>query len=347
MLVRLPQHNPQRRWGQDIEYDAGEAPELGLELYEDDSRSIVTENRSPDLSFRYNLTPYRGCAHGCAYCYARQTHEYLGFGIGTDFERRLVVKPRAAELLRETFEDKRWRGGLLVISGNTDAYQPLEQSLGLTRACLEVCAEYGNPVHIITKGCLVERDLDVLQRLMQRTSVGVSISVTFWDAEVARAIEPYAPPPRRRVETIRRLSAAGIPVMLHVAPVIPGLSDCDVVPIMEACRAAGAISAMMMPVRLPGGVAEVFEERLTQRLPLKRDKVLARIREMRGGRLNESRFFLRQRGEGQYARALEQMFDATLRRLGYGPFPEPRTDTFVRPPRSNEQPRSGDQLRLF
>jgi DNA repair photolyase len=341
VLVRLPQHNPERRWGQDIEYDAGEVPELALELYEDDSRSIVTENESPDLSFRYNLTPYRGCAHGCAYCYARQTHEYLGFGIGADFERRLVIKPRAAELLRETFEQKRWRGDLLVISGNTDAYQPIEARLGLTRACLEVCAEYANPVHIITKGCLIERDIDVLQRLMQRTSVGVSISVTFWDAEVCRAIEPYAPPPSRRVETIRRLSAAGVPVLLHVAPVIPGLSDRDVVPIMEASREAGAISAMMMPVRLPGGVAEVFEQRLAERLPLKREKVLARIREMRGGRLNESRFFLRQRGRGQYSRALEQMFEATSHRLGFGPFPEPRTDTFRRPARK------GDQLDLF
>jgi DNA repair photolyase len=341
VLVRLPRYNPERRWGQDVEYDAGEAPELGLELYEDDSRSIVTENESPDLSFRYNLTPYRGCAHGCAYCYARQNHEYLGFGIGADFERRLVIKPRAAELLRETFEQKRWRGELLVISGNTDAYQPIEARLGLTRACLEVCAEYANPVHIITKGCLVERDLDVLERLMRRTSVGVSISVTFWDADVARAIEPYAPPPQRRVETIRRLSAAGVPVLLHVAPVIPGLSDRDVVPIMEASREAGAISAMMMPVRLPGGVAEVFEQRLSERLPLKRDKVLARIREMRGGRLNESRFFLRQRGQGQYSRALEQMFAATSTRLGFGPFPEARTDTFVRPAQS------GDQLELF
>jgi DNA repair photolyase len=252
-----------------------------------------------------------------------------------------VIKPRAAELLRETFEAERWQGDLLVISGNTDAYQPIEARLGLTRACLEVCAEYGNPVHIITKGSLVERDLDVLGRLLERSSVGVSISVTFWDAEVARAIEPYAPPPRRRIETIRRLSAAGVPVLLHVAPVIPGLSDRDVVPIMEAAREAGAVSAMMMPVRLPGGVAEVFEQRLSERLPLKRDKVLARIREMRGGRLNESRFFLRQRGEGQYARALEQMFEATCKRLGFGPFPEPRTDAFERPPRA------GAQLQLF
>jgi DNA repair photolyase len=341
VLVRLPQYNPERRWGQDIEYEPGETPELGLELYEDDSRSIITANESPDLSFRFNLTPYRGCAHGCAYCYARQTHEYLGFGIGADFERKLVVKRRAPELLRETFESERWRGDLLVISGNTDAYQPIEAQLGLTRACLEVCAEYANPVHIITKGCLVERDLDVLQRLQRRTSVGVSISVTFWDADVARAIEPYAPPPRRRVETIRRLSAAGVPVMLHVAPVIPGLSDRDVVPIMEASRQAGAVSAMMMPVRLPGGVAEVFEQRLAERLPLKHDKVIARIREMRGGRLNESRFFLRQKGQGQYSRTLEQMFEATSRRLGFGPFPEPRTDTFTRPPRA------GDQLALF
>lgn len=341
MLRRLPRYDPERQFGRSIEYEPGEAPEQGLELYEDASQSIITENDSPDLSFRFNLTPYRGCAHGCAYCYARPTHEYLGFGIGTDFERRLVAKPRAPELLRAALERPSWRGDLLVISGNTDAYQPLEARMGLTRACLEVCAEYGNPVHVITKASLIERDLDVLTRLNASASVGVSISVTFWDEVTARAIEPYAPPPRRRVETIRRLSAAGIPVMVHVAPLIPGLSDRDLVPILEACRDAGACSAMMMPLRLPGAVAEVFDERLSKTLPHVRDKVLSRVREMRGGRLNESRFFARQRGQGRYAQALEQMFEATTRRLGYGPFPEPRCDRFRRPARS------GAQLRLF
>jgi DNA repair photolyase len=341
VLRPLPLSNPRNRFERtETEYDPGELPEASLEIYEDDTGSILSENDSPDLSFRYSINPYRGCAHGCAYCYARPSHEYLGFGSGTDFERRLVVKPRAPELLAQAFERKSWRGDLLVVSGNTDAYQPIEARFELTRRCLEVCAEYRNPVHIITKGTLVERDLDVLARLAEHASVGVSVSVTFWDDAVARAIEPYAPPPRRRIETIRRLSAAGIPVIVHVAPLILGLSDRDLVPILEAAREAGAISAMSMPVRLPGSVAEVFEARLRQFLPLAAEKVLTRTREMRGGKLNDSRFFSRQHGQGEYARTLERIFEATARRLGYRPFPEPRTGTFRRVS-------AGRQLRLF
>jgi DNA repair photolyase len=331
VLRPLPLSNPRNRFERAAtEYDPGESPESPLELYQDDTASILSENDSPDLSFRYGINPYRGCAHGCAYCYARPSHEYLGFGSGTDFERRLVVKPRAPELLAQAFERKSWRGDLLVVSGNTDAYQPIEARFELTRRCLEVCADYRNPVHIITKSTLVERDLDVLARLAEHASVGVSVSVTFWDDAVARAIEPYAPPPRRRVETIRRLSEAGIPVMVHVAPLILGLSDRDLVPILEAAREAGAISAMSMPVRLPGNVAEVFEARLRQFLPLAAEKVLTRTREMRGGKLDDSRFFSRQHGQGEYARTLERIFEATVRRLGYRPFPEPRLGTFRR-----------------
>jgi DNA repair photolyase len=320
-----------------IEYDPGEAPESGLEIYEDQSKSIISENDSPDLSFRHSINPYRGCAHGCAYCYARPSHEYLGFGSGTDFERRLVIKPRAAELLKEAFDKPSWQGGLLVLSGNTDCYQPIEARFELTRRCLMVCRDYANPVHIITKGTLIERDIELLQELHARASVGVSVSVTFWDAEVARAIEPYVPTPSRRIETIRRLSAAGLPVVVHVAPVIVGLSDRDVIPIMEAARAAGAISAMMMPVRLPGSVAEVFEARLREALPLRAERVLSRIREMRGGKLNDPRFGSRQRGEGQYAAALRQLFAATHTRLRYVDFPEPRRGSFRRPSKTSPQ----------
>jgi DNA repair photolyase len=332
MLRRLPLANPVNRWERaHVEYDEGEVPEVGLEIYEDQSKSIISENDSPDLSFRYSINPYRGCAHGCAYCYARPSHEYLGFGSGTDFERRLVVKLGAAALLRQAFDKPSWRGELLVMSGNTDCYQPIEARYELTRRCLEVCLDYHNPVHIITKGTLIERDIELLQALHERASVSVSVSVTFWDGEVARAIEPYVPTPRRRVETIRRLSEAGIPVVVHVAPVIVGLSDRDVIPILEAAREAGAQAAMMMPVRLPGSVAEVFEARLRQALPLRAERVLSRIREMRGGKLNESRFGLRQRGEGKYVEALTKVFDATCARLGYGELPERKTGTFRRP----------------
>lgn len=332
MLRRLPLANPVNPYQRaHVEYDEGEAPEVGLEIYEDQSKSIISENDSPDLAFRYSINPYRGCAHGCAYCYARPSHEYLGFGSGTDFERRLVVKLEAAELLRRAFDKPSWRGELLVMSGNTDCYQPIEARYELTRRCLEVCFDYHNPVHIITKGTLIERDIELLQALHERASVSVSVSVTFWDAEVARAMEPIVPSPRRRVETIRRLSAAGIPVVVHVAPVIVGLSDRDVIPILEAAREAGALAAMMMTVRLPGSVAEVFEARLRQALPLRAERVLSRIREMRGGKLNESRFGLRQRGEGKYADALQKVFDATCTRLGYGELPERKTGTFRRP----------------
>jgi DNA repair photolyase len=341
-MRRLPLDNPIQRFERThVEYEPGETPERGLELYADHGRSIISENDSPDLSFRYSLNPYRGCAHGCAYCYARPSHEYLGFGSGSDFERRLVYKPQAAQLLRDAFEKKAWRGELLVMSGNTDCYQPIERRLQLTRACLEVCRDYRNPVHIITKGTLVERDLDLLAELNARASVGVSVSVTFWDEEVARALEPYAPAPRRRSETIRRLSERGLPVMVHVAPVIVGLSDRDVIPILEAARAAGAISAMMAPVRLPGSVAEIFEARLSRALPLRAPRVLARIRETRGGRLNDSRFGSRMRGEGSYLAALRRAFEASRRRLGYATFPEPRSSGFRRPVSR------GPQLGLF
>jgi DNA repair photolyase len=342
MLRRLELHNPKSRFSErEIEYDEGEVPEQGLVVLEDDSRSILSENSSPDLPFRFSLNAYRGCAHGCSYCYARPSHEYLGFGAGTDFERRIVFKPHAAVLLRERFEHQSWRGELIAISGNTDAYQPLESKLRLTRKCLEVCAEYKNPVHIITKSALVERDIDIFERLRDEASIGVSVSVTSFDAEVSRLIEPYAPPPSRRIEIIRRLSERKIPVLVHIAPWIPGLTDRDIVPILEATRDAGAISAMAQPVRLPGATEQVFVERLERDFPLQAPKVLARIRDLRSGKLNDTRFHSRMKGEGSYAETITSVFRATCIRLGFAPFPHAREGTFARP-------RSGqEQLSLF
>jgi len=332
MLRRLPVQNPINGYQRaHVEYEPGEVPESGLEIYEDNTQNILSTNDSPDLPFRYSVNPYRGCAHGCSYCYARPTHEYLGFGAGTDFERKIVIKPRAPELLAQVFEKRSWRGEVLVFSGVTDCYQPIEARYELTRRCLELCRDYQNPVHIITKSTLVERDIDLLGELCARASASVSVSVTFWDADVARLIEPYVPTPRRRIETIRRLSAAGIPVVVHAAPLILGLSDKDMLPILEAAREAGATAAMMMPVRLPGAVAEVFETRLRRDLPLRAERILSHIREMRGGKLNDPRFGSRQVGEGRYAEALQQTFQATARRLGYTELPEPRPDTFKRP----------------
>ena len=341
VLRKLGVSNPRNRWhSTEVEYEPGEVPQQSLEIYVDDTASILSENQSPDIPFRFSLNPYRGCAHGCAYCYARPSHEYLGFGSGTDFERKIVTKPRAAELLRAAFERPNWAGDTVMLSGNTDCYQPLEAELGLTRQCLEVCAEYRNPVHVITKSALIERDIDVLQRLAREASVGVTLSVTFWNAEVARAIEPYAPTPARRIETIRRLTDAGISVGVNVAPLIPGLSDRDLVPILEAARAAGAVSASTQLLRLPGSTVEVFTERLRDALPGQAEKVLKLTREMRGGKLNDPRFHMRMRGEGGYATTLLGIYEATVNRLGFPEFPEARSGTFRRP-------KAERQLNLF
>ena len=341
MLRRLPLSNPNSRFERfSVEYDPGEAPEEGVELYDDQSKSILSENDSPDLGFRFSVNPYRGCGHGCSYCFARPSHEYLGFGAGTDFERKLMVKRRAPELLREAFEKKSWQGELVVFSGNTDCYQPLERQLALTRGCLEVCLEYKNPVHVITKGTTVERDFDLLVALTRDAGAGLTLSIPFLDEKVARAMEPYAPAPARRLETVRRATAVGIDVSINVAPLIPGLNDRDLVPLLQAAKAAGATSAGTSMLRLPGPVAEVFVERLRRDFPLAADKVLTRVREMRGGKLNDPRFGMRQGGEGRYAQTVLDLFDVTVRRLGLNRRPAaPRASTFKRPARG--------QLRLF
>jgi len=345
-LKPIPLENPPNPWhSQQVDY-LGEPPEQRLEVYEDHTKSILAENDSPDLGFRWSVNPYRGCLHACAYCFARPSHEYLGFGAGTDFERRIAVKPRAPELLREAFEKRSWQGELVMFSGNTDCYQPLEASYEITRRCLEVCADYRNPVHVITKAALIERDIDVILRLVKDARCGVSISIPFWNPEHARAIEPHAPTPQRRIETVRRLAAAGIPVTVNVAPVIPGLSDGDIAKILEAAAAAGAQRAALIMLRLPGPVKQVFEERLRSALPLRADRVLARTREMRGGKLNDPRFGERMKGQGEYYEAIKALFDQTARRLGLterlleGPLPEAET-TFKRPTDR------GGQLRLF
>ncbi|MCA1828823.1 MAG: radical SAM protein, partial [Myxococcales bacterium] len=284
--------------------------------------------------------PYRGCWHACGYCYARPTHEYLGLGAGTDFDRKITVKPDAPRLLKEAFERNSWKGELIVFSGVTDCYQPLEASYRLTRGCLEVCADYRNPVGIITKSPLIERDIDVLQRLKERSSVGVTVSIPIWDRDHARAVEPYVATPHRRMQTIERLAQAGIDVGVNIAPVIPGLSDADIPSILEAAHAAGARRAGFVFLRLPGSVKQVFEERIRAALPLRADRILNRVRDARGGKLYDSRFGVRGRGEGTYAEAARALFDSTVRRLGmnaecHGGANE---DTFQRPGRGRQLP---------
>ncbi|HVR61514.1 MAG TPA: radical SAM protein, partial [Polyangia bacterium] len=223
----IPLSNPPNPWAStDVVYLEG-APEVRLQVFEDHTRTILAKNDSPDVGFTWSVNPYRGCFHGCAYCYARPSHEYLGMGAGTDFDRKIVVKPEAPRLLRQAFEKKSWQGELVVFSGVTDCYQPLEASYRLTRGCLEVCAAYRNPVGIITKAPLIERDLDVLVALSERARVSVTLSIPFFDEDKARAIEPFVATPHRRLRTIEKLARAGIDVGVNIAPMIPGLGDED------------------------------------------------------------------------------------------------------------------------
>ena len=339
-----PISNPPNPWSStEIQY-LEEIPRAELHVYEDHTREILATNDSPDVGFRFSVNPYRGCIHGCAYCYARPSHEYLSFGAGTDFETRILVKLRAPELLRAAFERTSWAGEPVCFSGVTDCYQPLEASYRLTRRCLEVCAEYRNPVIIVTKGVLIERDIDVLSELARFGAVRVRVSVPFLDPHTARAIEPYVATPARRLQAIARLAAAGIAVGVNVAPLIPGLNDEDAPRILAAAKEAGATSAGYVLLRLPGPVKTVFEERLRAQLPLRAERVLHRIRETRGGKLYDSRWGVRGRGEGLYAEALGSLFEATARKLGLdgGAWEKgfERT-TFRRPVRG------GSQLGLF
>lgn len=277
-------------------------------------------------------------------CYARPTHEYLSFGAGTDFERKIVVKPNVGALLRDAFEKKSWRGELIMLSGNTDCYQPLENEYRLTRSILEVCTEYRNPVHIITKSALIERDIDLLQKLNAEASVGVSVSIPFWNADTARKLEPFVTTPARRMKTVQRLAEAGIPVTVNIAPLILGLGDRDVPSILEAAAAAGARGASLIPLRLPGSVKEVFTERLQASFPLAAEKVLRRTREMRGGKLYDARFGARMSGEGEFYQTVERLFHQTCERLGLNRHEGHRRQvptTFRRPTDA------GGQLRLF
>jgi DNA repair photolyase len=339
-----PVENPPNPWlTASVEY-LGEPPPATPRVYEDRSRTVLTGNDSPDVGFRWSVNPYRGCFHACAYCYARPGHEHLGWGAGTDFETRLVVKPDAPALLRAALAAPGWRGETIAFSGVTDCYQPLEASYRLTRGCLEACAEFRNPACVITKGALVERDLDVLLALRRDARVRVAISVPFFDEANARAIEPHVPTPARRLKAVGRLAAAGIDVGVMVAPLIPGLNDGDLGPLLEAARDAGARWACRGVLRLPGSTREVFVARLERALPLRAGRVLARVREARGGRLNDPRFGSRMRGEGAYLDAVHGLFEAHAKRLGLAtswPNDGDAPTTFRRPPRA------GDQLDLF
>jgi len=308
--------NPPNPWASS-EVEWIDAPPVAkLEVYEEESKTILSENNSPDIGFRFSLNPYRGCFHACAYCYARPTHQYWDFGAGSDFERKIIAKTNAPELLRAQFEKKSWAGDLIVISGNTDCYQPLESCYRLTRRCLEVCREYRNPVAIITKSALIRRDIDVLADLAKHARVFVQCSIAFSDDKMARRMEPGAPLPSTRFAAMKALHDAGVPVGVALAPVIPGLNDSQIAEILERAKENGAERAFKVLLRLPAEVKPVFIERLQAEFPGYAKKVLNAVMDMRGGKLYDSTFGKRGVGEGQRWESIEWLFETTCRRLG-------------------------------
>lgn len=332
-----PTFNPVNPFlGVDIEWD--EPPQDSRVLVAiDSSQTIVTENTSPDIPFRYSLNPYRGCTHACSYCYARRTHEYLGFGSGSDFETRILIKPDAPELLRAHFMKSSWKGERLNISGITDPYQPLEGKYKIVRECLEVCADFNQPVSIFTRSPLISRDIPILQELAEVKAIRVFVSIPILDPDLCRALEPGAVRPYHRFKTIARLSEAGIPVGISIAPMIPGLTDSDIPNLLKQGREAGARYSMLQLLRLPGTVSEFFEATLRDKLPLRAERVLNGLREMRNGKFNSTTFGKRSIGQGVRWEMAQQMYRLWHRKLGFEPVPELDNPTPFRRPGSDEQ----------
>ncbi len=294
-----------------------ERPARKTIYFRDFSRSIIAHNDSPDVGFESSINPYRGCEHGCIYCYARPTHEYLGFSAGLDFESRIMVKEDAPELLAAELSSPKWKPQTLVMSGVTDPYQPVERKLEITRRCLEVLLRFRNPVAMITKNALVTRDLDLLGELAAHQAAAVNISITSLDPKLQRVLEPRTSTPRARLDAVRQLRAAGVPVGVMTAPIIPGLNDHEIPAILEAAAEAGAGFAGYVVVRLPYAVAPLFERWLEEHFPDRKEKVLGRIRHLRGGeRLNDPRFKSRMRGEGIFAEQISALFAAGCKRAG-------------------------------
>ena len=308
--------------------------------FRDDAQTIISRTESPDIGFEASINPYRGCEHGCSYCYARPYHEYLGFSAGLDFETRILVKAGAPDLLRAQLSSPSWKPQVLAMSGVTDCYQPVERRLQITRRCLQVLAEFRNPVAIVTKNFLVTRDVDILADLAGVQAARVSLSITTLNADLARRLEPRASLPRHRLEAIRKLHSRGIAVSVLVAPVIPGLNEHEIPAILAAARRAGAIHAGYALLRLPHGVKEIFSDWLAENLPDARERILSRIRDVRGGSLNDSRFGIRMRGEGVEAEAICRLFEVSAAREGLTTSPPVLSTAAFRRP-------GGEQLELL
>jgi DNA repair photolyase len=305
-------YEPDPEWVDPDEPD----PWRTTQYFRDSARSVLTRNTSPDVPFDVGLNPYRGCSHGCAYCFARPNHEYLGLSAGLDFESKIFVKLDAPQLLRAELSSPRWKPEVIVMSGVTDPYQPAERRFRITRGCLEVLAEFGNPVGLITKNHLVTRDVDLLASLAARQAVTVNLSITSLDPALQRVMEPRTSIPARRLAAVETLSRAGVPVNVMIAPVVPGLTDHEIPAILAAAAAAGARSAGYIPLRLPGAVAEIFQRWLADHFPDRKERVLNRIRDIRGGRLNDPRFGSRMKGSGAYWEQVGAMFETVRRKEG-------------------------------
>ncbi len=311
--------------------DPAEEPSPRTEFIEDNTQTALTKNDSPDVGFTWSLNPYRGCEHGCIYCYARPFHEYLGFSAGLDFETKIVVKPALPELLRRELAAPRWQPDGIALSGVTDCYQPVERRLQITRRCLEVLAEFRNPVGIVTKNALVTRDVDVLGELARHNCAAVFISLTTLDPELRSLLEPRTSPPAARLAAIRKLRAAGIPVGVMIAPIIPALNDHEIPRLIAAAVEAGAQFAGRVVLRLPFAVAPLFEDWLTRHFPDRKEKVLNQIRGLREGKLNDASFGARMTGTGPAAERIGQLMDVACRRAGIaGHWPQLDTRAFRR-----------------
>ena len=318
---RASSSNPPNRFEQhhlepleiDIRYE--EVPPVPTTFYNDTSRTILAKNDSPDVPFTYSINPYRGCEHGCIYCYARPSHEYLGFSAGLDFETKIMVKMDAPQLLGEALQKKSWQPQVVAFSGNTDCYQPVERKLQLTRKCLEVFLNYRNPVGMITKNALALRDIDILQEMSRLNLVHVMLSITTLDSDLARIMEPRTSSPNNRLKTVKALAEKGITVGVNVAPIIPGLTDEEIPAILKAAVEHGARSAYYMLLRLPGAVEPLFIDWVQRNLPDRAAKIINRIKDTRGGRMSDSRFGSRMKGEGEIANAVETLFKLNARKL--------------------------------
>ncbi|MGI9370239.1 MAG: PA0069 family radical SAM protein [Ruegeria sp.] len=320
--------------GWDVE---DELPVLRTEIRNEVARSLITYNWSPDLPFDRSINPYRGCEHGCVYCFARPTHSYLGLSPGLDFETRLIARPNADEILRKELSARNYKVAPLALGTNTDPYQPIEKDRKIVRSCLQVLSEFRHPLAIVTKGSLIERDIDILSEMAGKGLVRVGVSLTTLDAGLSRRMEPRAPAPKRRLRMIERLTGAGVPVRVMTSPVVPGLTDHELEHLLQSGKDAGADSASWIMLRLPREVSQLWQEWLAAHEPARAEKVMSRLREMHGGRDYDPRWGHRMRGEGVYADMISKRFKTAVKRIGLATKTEPlRCDLFAKPPQAGD-----------